>query len=126
MLLKSQKGFTLVELIVVIVIIGILAAIAVPKFTDLSDAAKAAACQQNQASIESAAAIGYADAAIGSSAQYPTWDNLVSGYLGNAEPTCPEESTSGAPYESNYSGGANGTGTVTCTNSSGDHDHARS
>lgn len=37
--LKNEKGFTLIELIMVIVILGILAATAVPKFIDLrSDA----------------------------------------------------------------------------------------
>ena len=39
-MIRNNKGFTLVELMVVIVIIGILAALAIPKFMDASTKAK--------------------------------------------------------------------------------------
>lgn len=40
--MKSQKGFTLIELVVVIIILGILAVTAAPKFINVSKEARIA------------------------------------------------------------------------------------
>ena len=39
-MLKNQKGFSLVELVIVIVVVGLLAVAALPRFLDVTDAAK--------------------------------------------------------------------------------------
>ncbi|KMQ49850.1 Type IV pilin PilA [Chitinispirillum alkaliphilum] len=51
---KNQKGFTLIELMVVIVIIGILATLAIPRFTDAAVRARASEAPRVLASYESA------------------------------------------------------------------------
>ena len=64
--MKAKKGFTLIELMIVVVIIGILSAIAIPKYSDVTESARYAACRSNLRNI-----VGAINLYVAENGEYP-------------------------------------------------------
>ena len=84
--IQSEKGFTLIEMLIVIIILGILLAIAVPAYLKFKDRANTSAAQANiRATIPAVEAYnadtnGYASMVIGGTSSSPPAGSLRADY----------------------------------------------
>ena len=72
---NNQRGFTLIELVIIIVVLGILAAVAIPRYQDITGEAREAAGRAALGSIRSGITIFYANQAVTTGTA--TWPTLV-------------------------------------------------
>ena len=111
---KGEKGFTLIELMIVVAIIGILAAIAIPNFLNLKDKAIFGTAKANVDVLRSVLASYAADSDTN---RYPTGGmdyNAISSLLPVAN--LPTNSTDAKWQTFTYAGGTDGTSfTITVT-----------
>jgi prepilin-type N-terminal cleavage/methylation domain-containing protein len=82
--MKSRKGFTLVELLIVVLILGALAAIAIPRIIGGATSAKINACKTNIDLINSQIELYYAN-----NDKWPSKVSDLSEYFPDGDPECP-------------------------------------
>lgn len=92
--MRNNKGFTLIEIMIVVLIIGILLAVAVPSFLKARETSRAKSCVSNLKQIESAKEQWAMDNRK-TGTDTPTEDDLWGGtdpYI-KQEPICPSGGT---------------------------------
>lgn len=84
-LLRNQKGFTLVELLIVVIILAVLAAIVVPQFGSSTEDANISTLKANLASLRSTVEVYYQQ----HNSRYPGAFLASDGTTASADGTCP-------------------------------------
>jgi prepilin-type N-terminal cleavage/methylation domain-containing protein len=104
--MKNQRGFTLIELMIVVVIIGILAAIATPNYFSMRENTRKASCVSNQRNILEGASLYGAEMNVGDDVVNVT-DLLAGKYVVAPLGECPaSEVEDNDDYTITFTGGA--------------------
>lgn len=85
--LRSRRGFTLIEIMIVVLIIAVLLAIAIPNFMKARDTSRQKACIANLRQIDTAKVQYAMDAKLAKDAPV-AWLNLTPDYI-KSQPACP-------------------------------------